>query len=185
MTIPLQNHPSLLQRARQRRGYVMLVALVLLGLIGIIGTTSLRVAGADQRIANHNRKHMLVFNTSHAGTEHARVRLATENPYSENLESSAHDSGDWVAMTAADSRFGGTSYAQNLGVYWVEAVFERCGNPPPGYSTEQGRQGFRSDYWSMSSTARMTNSSFTDVNNTQATSVSTIRKVMPGACKMR
>ena len=60
MTIPLQNHPSLLQRARQRRGYVMLVALVLLGLIGIIGTTSLRVAGADQRIANHNRKHMLV-----------------------------------------------------------------------------------------------------------------------------
>ncbi len=185
MTMPSQQSSSLLRRARQERGYVMLVALVLLGLIGIIGTTSLKIAGADHRIANHNRKHMLVFNTSHAGTQHARVRLATENPYSENVESTAPDSGDWVAMTAADTRFGGTSYAQNLGVYWVEAVYERCGNPPPGYSTEQGRQGFRSDYWSMVSTARMTNSSFTEVNNTQATSVSTIRKVMPGACKMR
>lgn len=185
----MSTHPhtpqSLLQRVQRRRGYVMLVALVLLGLIGIIGTTSLRVAGADHRIANHNRKHMLVFNTSHAGTQHARVRLSTENPFDENIESTAPDSGDWVAMSAADTRFGGTSYAQNLGVYWVEAVYERCGNPPPGYSTEQGRQGFRSDYWSMVSTARMTDASFNEVNNTQATSVATIRKVMPGACKMR
>ncbi|MED5373099.1 MAG: hypothetical protein VX899_18925 [Myxococcota bacterium] len=169
----------------QRRGYVMLVALVLLALIGVVGTTSLKIAGADQRIAQHNAKHMMVFNTSVAGTEHARIKLSTDNPYAENVDSSAPDSGDWVSMSSGDTKYGGTSYAQNLGVYWVEAVFERCGNPPPGYSTEQGRNGYRSDYWSMSATARMTDSTFSSINNTQATSVATIRKVMPGACKVR
>ena len=28
----------------------------------------------------------------------------------------------------------------------IKAVYQRCGNPPPGYSTEQGRASFRSDY---------------------------------------
>lgn len=172
--------------ARARRGYVMLVALIVMALIAVIGATTLSVAGVDHRIANHNRKHMMVFITSTAGVEHARSKLETENPFSENLDSSV-DSGDWVGLSLAESTFGGSTYDQNLGVYWVQAVYERCGNPPPGYSTEQGRQSFRSDYWSMQSSALMTDdlTSYTPMNDTRATTIATVRKVVYGACKVR
>lgn len=171
--------------ARGRGGYVMLVALVVMALIAIIGATSLQLAGVDQRIASHNQKHMVVFNASVAGTEHGRMKLMSENPYDENMDSTAPDSGDWINMVTADGEFEGTSFDQNLGVYWVEAVFERCGNPPPGYSTEQGRNGYRSDYWAMWATARQADSTMTMMNQTQSTSVATVRKVMSGNCKIR
>lgn len=172
---------------RARQGYVMLVALILMAILGVIGATSLSVAGVDHRLANHNRKHMVVFNASTAGTEHARNKLETENPKSENLDSGVDSFGQFVNMSAAETNFGGTYFDQNLGVYWVQAVYERCANPPPGYSTEQGRNAFRSDFWSMESTARMavdpTGPSY--LNETQATSIATIRKVVFGACKVR
>ena len=53
-----------------------------------------------------------------------------------------------VFITASgDSESGGIAYflatgKHNLGVYQVDATYHRCGNPPPGYSTEQGRNGF-------------------------------------------
>ena len=89
-----------------RRGYVMLVVLVLLALIGVIGATSLSIAGVDQRIANHNRKHMVVFNTSAAGTEHARNELETKNPLSEGLDTGIDSADDFVTAIAADTKFG-------------------------------------------------------------------------------
>ena len=108
-----------------RRGYVMLVVLVLLALIGVIGATSLSIAGVDQRIANHNRKHMVVFNTSAAGTEHARNELETKNPLSEGLDTGIDSADDFVTAVAADTKFGGSTFTQNLGVYWVQATYER------------------------------------------------------------
>lgn len=177
-------HKSLL---RSRRAYVMLVALIVLAIISVIGATSLSVAGVDQRIAIHNRKHMMVFNTSVAGTEHARNKLETVNPQSENLDSTGDSWAEFVTEATGDAMFGGTSYDQNLGVYWVEAVYERCANPPPGYSTEQGRAAFRSDFWTMESTSLMTEdtSTWVPMNDTRAQSVATIRKVVYGACKIR
>ena len=77
------------------------------------------------------------------------------------------------------------AYAHNLGVYWVSATYHRCGNPPPGYSTEVGRDGFRSDYWEMKSTARMQDTTFTNLNETQAVTSAMIRKVVQGTCKVR
>lgn len=170
-----------------RRGYVMLVVLVLLALIGVIGATSLSIAGVDQRIANHNRKHMVVFNTSAAGTEHARNELETKNPLSEGLDTGIDSADDFVTAVAADTKFGGSTFNQNLGVYWVQATYERCSNPPPGYSTEVGKNGFRSDYWSMESTAKMVTDPYTmtAVNETEAVTIATIRKVVFGNCKVR
>ena len=72
------------RRDRSRRGYAMLVALVLIALLTIIGATSLSVAGVDQRVATHNRRHMMVLNTADAGTEHARFLLQSENPRNES-----------------------------------------------------------------------------------------------------
>ncbi len=57
---------------RARGGYAMLVALVLIALLTIIGATSLSVAGVDQRVATHNRRHMMALNAADAGTQHAR-----------------------------------------------------------------------------------------------------------------
>lgn len=167
-----------------RKGYVLLVALILMGLIGIIGASSLSLAGIDHRIAHHNQKYMMLVTTNHAGADHGRLELAEENPQGENWDSI--DSGNFVTMSEGDGEFGGTSFDQNMGVYWVDAVFEKCGNPPPGYSTEQGNTGFRSDYWEMWSSARQMDTTMTsEMNETITTSTQTQRKIQSGPCKFR
>ena len=170
---------------RARQGYVMLIALLLLALLSVIGATSLSIAGTDQRIAVHNRKHMMVMNTAAAGTEHARYELQSANPPNEGLDTGPDTYDDWVTPEEAEADFGGLSYTHNLGVYWVSAVYQRCGYPPPGYSTEIGRNQFRADYWMMDSTARMQDATYTNINETQANTASLIRKVLRGTCKIR
>ncbi|MCK6505570.1 hypothetical protein L6R53_19595 [Myxococcota bacterium] len=177
--------PRRLLRGSGQGGYIMLVALILLAIIAVIGATSLSVAGVDQRIALHNRKHMLVVNTAHAGTEHARWQLEHENPVNEGLDTAPDTYGAFVKATDAETSFGGLAYAHNLGVYWVEASYLRCGNPPPGYSTELGKNQFRSDYWEMTSTARMQDASYANINETQATAAGIYRKVIRGGCVVR
>lgn len=171
-------------KRRGQRGYVMLVALLLMGIIGIIGASTLSVAGIDHRIANHNQKYMMVVNTSRAGADHGRLELAEEDPEGENWDTM--DTGNFVTMAEAEAEFEGSDFDQNMGVYWVDPVFEKCGNPPPGYSTEQGNAGFRSDYWELWSSARQTDSTNTvNMNETVATSTATQRKLMDGSCKFR
>jgi hypothetical protein len=176
-------HP--LARARDRRGYVMLVAMVLLALLAVLGSSTLTIAGVDQRISLQNRKHMLVLNTSSAGNEHARDELRWTNPVSEGIDTGdTHD--DFINATVGEADFRGLAYTHNLGVYWVSATYIRCGNPPPGYSTEVGRAGFRSDYWLMESTARMQDPlDNTNINETQAKTATVLRKVMDGSCRIR
>ena len=70
-------------------------------------------------------------------------------------------------------------------MYWVDATFQRCGNPPPGYSTEIGKTSFRSAYWMMNSTAHMQDVAYSDVNETRAETGALLRKVMRGTCKIR
>ena len=76
----------------ERRGYAMLLSMLLIAILAVIGATTLSVAGVDQRIALHNRKHMMVMNTSDAGTEHARYQLEHENPPNEGI---APDEDTW------------------------------------------------------------------------------------------
>jgi hypothetical protein len=168
-----------------RRGYAMLLAMLLIAIMAVIGATSLSVAGVDQRIALHNRKHMMVLNTSTAGTEHGRWQLEHENPPNEGISPDEDTWPDFVESSDAESNFGGLSYAHNLGVYWVQATYHRCGNPPPGYSTELGRVAFRSDYWEMKSQARMQDTSYSNINETSATTVLLLRKVIKGTCHVR
>jgi hypothetical protein len=170
---------------RGRRGYVMLVAMLLVAVLAVIGATSLSIAGVDQRIATHNRKHMMVLNTASAGNEHGRWQLQHEDPPNEGYDTGTDTWGHFVQATEADASFGGLSYAQNLGVYWVDATFQRCGNPPPGYSTEIGNTSFRSSYWMLTSTARMQDTTYTDVNESRAETGALLRKVMQGTCKIR
>ena len=172
------------QRAR-RAGYVMLIALILIALLTVLGTTTLSLAGVDHRIAIYNRHHMVIFNASHAGTVHARNKLETKNPKNENMDSAGDTWPEFIEKAAGDTKFGGISFSQNLGVYWVEAIYQKCANPPPGYSTEAGRQHFRSDFWNLESSARMQNSSYESLNETQALTIATVRKVVHGSCKIR
>ncbi|MBN1336339.1 MAG: hypothetical protein JXB39_10295 [Deltaproteobacteria bacterium] len=165
-----------------RRAYAMLVALVLMAILTVIGATTLSVAGVDHRIALYNRKHMMIVNTADAGAQHARDEMRWDYPTEEWRDSG--DTGDWITATEAEARFGGAAYAHNLGVYRVRAIYQRCGNPPPGYSAEIGVSQYRSDYWRMESTATMENSSFEAINDTSATIVTTVRKVVAGACTM-
>lgn len=177
----MKKHPLV----KSRHGYVMLVALILMAILSVIGATTLSLAGTDQRISVHNRKHMLVLNTASAGTEHARYQLEYENPPNEGLDSAPDTYPEFVTAEEAEADFEGLAYSHNLGVYWVSAVYQRCGYPPPGYSTEIGRNQFRADYWLMESTARMQDESYTNINETQANTASLIRKVLRGTCKIR
>jgi len=166
----------------------MMIALVLIAILAVVGSTTLSLAGVDNRIAVYNRLHMVVMNAAHAGTEHARNTLENENPPSENLDSAGDTWGEFVQATEAEANFEGIAFsssAQNLGVYWVEAVYQKCSQPPPGYSTELGNQGFRSDFWNMESTARLQDTTYSNVNEAQARAVATLRKVVWGACKIR
>ena len=173
------------RRATGRRGYVMLIALLLIAVLAVIGATTLSMAGVDERIAYHNRKHMMVLNTAAAGIEHARFALETENPLSEGFDTGADTGNVLVSRTESEGDFGGTSYAQNLGAYRVEATYLRCGSPPPGYSAELGGAHFRSDYWMLRSTARMLDAAGREVNETQATTGAMVRKVVRGNCRIR
>jgi len=163
----------------------MLIALILMAVLAVIGSTSLTVSGVDQQIAIHNGKHMMMMNTADAGVSHARDELGYRDPPRE-----WHDEGDtgeayFVTEVAGEGDFGGVSYTHNLGVYEVSAVYERCGSPPPGYSTELGNQHFRSDYWRMESVANMTDITYTQINESTATVVSIIRKAVEGPCKLK
>lgn len=169
---------------RPRAGYAMLVTMILIALLAIIGATSLSVAGVDHRIAIHNQRHMVVMNSADAGTEHARWQLQSENPRDEGWDTA--DTGNlFVPMNEADLMFAGVSFPMNQGVYEVDAVFQKCSNPPPGYSTEYGRTQFRSDFWDMHSRAQLTDAGYAQTNPTQASVVATFRKVVHGACKIR
>ena len=167
----------------------MLVALILLAVLTVEGATSLSVAGVDQRIAYHNQRHVIMSHTAHAGTQHARSQLSLQDPASENIDSAdtAPDS-NFISMRSGETNFEGIDFDQNLGVYWVEAIFLKCGVPPPGYSAEQGNQAYRSDYWNMFATAVMMSdngTNFTRLNEAEASVVSTLREVVRGTCKIR
>ena len=187
------NHfKSKLQNRSHRRGYIMLVAMVLLALLAVMGTSTMNIAGIDQRIAYRNRQHAVVVHTSHAGTEHARDLMREKVlPSSEGFNQyGTEDTAVFITKATGEADFGGVAYktasgVHNLGVYVVDAVYLRCGNPPPGYSTEQGRNGFRSDYWEMESIATMTDTSYSNTNASKATVNTMIRMVMRGGCKVR
>jgi hypothetical protein len=184
--------PIQLRKRLNQRGYIMLVAMILLALLAVIGTSTMNIAGIDQRIAYRNRQHAVVVHTSHAGTEQARDLMRDKVlPSSEGFNQyGIEDTGLFITKASGESDFGGVAYhtasgVHNLGVYTVDAVYLRCGNPPPGYSTEQGRNGFRSDYWAMESIATMTETCYISTNASKATITTMIRMVMRGGCKVR
>ena len=167
-----------------REGYAMLIALILLAVIAIIGATSLSVAGVDERVATHNRRHMIMVNTAAAGTEHARAELMTEDPPNEGWDTA--DTGPaFVTAAEGEADYVGIDFPMSQGVYEVNAVFQKCANPPPGYSTEAGRTQYRSDFWDMQSVSSYVDATYVETNPTKATVVATLRKVVHGSCKIR
>lgn len=170
---------------RTRRGYAMLVALILIAIITIIGATSLSIAGVDQRVANYTRRHSAITTAADAGGEHARYQLMYSLPENEGWDTGAPLV--FVEETESEDWFEGENTALPLGTYDVTASFAKCGSPPKGYSTEEGNQGFRSDYWEMEAHSWFESASSADaqVNPSEARVATMLRKVMRGSCKVR
>lgn len=168
-----------------RRGYAMLVALILIAIITIIGGTSLSIAGVDQRVANYTRRHAAVVNAADAGGEHARMQLMFSLPEDEGWDTGAPQI--FVDETDGQSYFEGDVTAMPLGNYDVTATFAKCGLPPKGYSTEEGNKGWRSDYWAMETHSwfESTTSGGDQSNPSEARVTTMLRKVMQGSCKIR
>lgn len=178
--------PSGLRHDRRgtREGYAMLIALILLAVIAIIGATSLSVAGVDERVATHNRRHLIMVNTADAGTEHARYELMSTDPPNEGWDT-ADTGSSFVTNVDGETTFAGITFPMSQGVYEVDAVYQKCANPPPGYSTEAGRTAFRSDFWDMQSRSSYVDTTYAETNPTKATVIATLRKVVHGSCKIR
>ena len=174
-----------LSRVRARRGYAMLVALILIAIITIIGATSLSIAGVDQRVANYTRRHAAITDAADAGGENAREELMFNLPENEGWDTASPQV--FVEETDAQTWFEGDVTAMPLGQYDVTASFAKCGEPPKGYSTEQGNQSFRSDYWEMASHSwfESSTSGGSQVNPSEARVNTMLRKVMHGSCKIR
>lgn len=170
---------------RARRGYAMLVALILIAIITIIGATSLSIAGVDQRVAAYTRRHVAVADAADAGTQHARYDLMFETPENEGWDTG--DTGAWVEEAESETWFEGESMDLPLGTYDVSATFAKCASPPPGYSTEEGGDSFRSDYWEMNSHGWFEDNSGSDaqLNASEARATAVVRKVMRGSCQER
>lgn len=164
----------------------MLVALVLLAVLSIIGATSLSVAGVDARVAIHNQRHAIVTGAAEAGTNHARSRIENEVPASEGWDTGAPPFIETDGADGSEGMFIGSTFPLNQGTYQVDAVYLKCGPPPPGYSVELGNQSFRSDYWNMYSRAIFRDSSsLGQLNPIESTVVATLRRVTRGPCKIR
>lgn len=163
----------------------MLVALILIAIITIVGATSLSVAGVDQRIAAYTRRHAAVMHAADAGTQHARMMLMYEQPGNEGWD--AENPQVFVEEGDAETWFEGESMEMPLGTYDVTASFAKCSVPPAGYSTEQGKVYFRSDYWEMESHAWFESTASADepLNPSESRVTALLRKVKRGSCKIR
>ncbi len=179
----MNNSRPTLSRRRARGGYAMLIAMILMAVLAVIGATSLSIAGVDQRIAVHNMRHMTISDSADAGTGHSRFTLMFEDPLNEGWDSATAQT--FVTKEDADPMFEGINFPVTQGNYWVDADYLKCSNPPPGYSTEQGNTAFRSDFWNMTSQAEYMDENWDDMNPTRATVMATLRKVVPGGCKIR
>lgn len=170
---------------RSRQGYAMLVALILIAIITIVGATSLSIAGVDQRIASYTRRHAAVMDAADAGSQHARMQLMYEQPDNEGWDTETQQI--FVDETESEDWFAGEELEVPLGTYEVTASFAKCSLPPAGYSTEQGKTYFRSDFWEMESHAWFENANSGDqaLNPSESRVVSLLRKVKRGSCKIR
>ena len=177
---------SVIFRPRNRRGYVMLVAMILMALLTVMGTSTLNIAGIDQRISVRNRQHQMVLNTAAAGNEDGRDNIRYNLPTTEGYNQfGEEDTAIFINKATAESSFGGLNYTHNLGVYVVDTFYHRCGNPPPGYSTETGENGFRADYWELESVSTMEDAAYSQKNASTATTSTMVRIVRRGGCKVR
>jgi hypothetical protein len=182
----LSRHVSSRLVRRARGGYAMLIALLLLAILTIIGSTSLSIAGVDQRVAIQNQRHMIVVGAAEAGTNHARYQLESELPANEGWDTGSEPFVNMDGSDGGEAMFAGANFPVNQGTYEVKAVYVKCGPPPPGYSTEAGRQSFRSDYWDMQSRAIFRDgATLSQLNPIEATVITTLRRVTQGPCKIR
>ena len=136
----------------------MLVAMVLLALLAVLGTSTLNIAGIDQRIAYEIvnmlllcilRTQVLKMLMTVCETVYYPHRKASMNMELKILLCSLqrHLQSEFVLT------YHTASGVHNLGVYQVDEHIIDV-ESTPGYSTEQGRNGFRSDYWEMNPSQR-------------------------------
>ncbi len=128
----------------------MLVAMIIVLVICIVGAISLDLAGSDERLSANHRERVGLFATADAGVQHARAILMHQSP------DPLPDEGEhFIDEGAGLAWYEGHALPMPLGSYEVDAVYAKCGAPPPGYSLEAGNRSFRSDYWVMESRATL------------------------------
>lgn len=173
-----------LPRYRQRRrGYVMLIALVLFGALTALGATVLRVSSVDERSAYHNIRYLKARHASHAGIVHAETWLMFNTPGNDGWsspETGWTDSALQSSTAGSDWMYAG--YPEEQPQYQAFIRYERCSTAPAGFSAEIGsRNRFRTDYYRAMSNGILTKVGY----QARAEARALVSKAVKGECKIR
>jgi hypothetical protein len=173
----------LARRRADRRGYVMLIALVLFGVLTTVGAMTLQMSSADQRVAYNQQRYVQLRYGALAAIQHARFEMLYSTPPDSGWAAPATG---YLSTTAAAAWRDGTDWSPLFGGlvpdYQVYYRYERCSTAAPGYSADIGaRNQFKTDYWRVLGIARM---GMGDVV-TQGEERAIMTKVSKGECHLR
>ncbi len=143
-------------RRAARRGYVMLIALVLFGVLTTVGAMTLSMSSADQRVAYNQQRYVQLRYGTHAAIQHARFEMLYSTPPDSGWTT---PSTGYTSTTALAAWRDGSDWSPLFGGlvpdYQVYYRYERCSTAAPGYAADIGaRNQFNTDYWRVLGRAR-------------------------------
>ena len=173
----------LARRRADRRGYVMLIALVLFGVLTTVGAMTLQISSSDQRVAYNQQRYVQLRYGAHAAIQHARFEMLYSTPPDSGWSAPATG---YASLTAVASWRDGSDWSPLFGGlvpdYRVYYRYERCSPAAPGFSADLGaRNQYKTDYWRILGVAQM---AMGDVVST-AEERALMTKVSKGECQLR
>ena len=170
-------------RRADRRGYVMLIALVLFGVLTTVGSMTLQMSSADQRVAYNQQRYVQLRYGARAALQHGRFEMLYSTPPDSGWSLPATG---YQSTTAAAAWRDGSEWSPLFGAlvpdYQVYYRYERCSTAATGYSADLGaRNQFKTDYWRVLGVARMAMGDV--VSQGQERAIMT--KVSKGECHLR
>ncbi len=171
------------RRRADRRGYVMLIALVLFGVLTTVGAMTLQISSSDQRVAYNQQRYVQLRYGAYAAIQHARLEMMYSTPTDSGWSTPATG---YASTTAVAAWRDGSDWSPLFGAlvpdYQVYYRYERCSPGAPGYSADIGaRNQFKTDYWRVLGVAKM---AMGDVVST-AEERALMTKVSRGECLLR
>ena len=174
---------ALARRRADRRGYVMLIALVLFGVLTTVGAMTLQISSSDQRVAYNQQRYVQLRYGAIAAVQHGRFEMMYSTPIDSGWSAPATG---YASTTAVAAWRDGSDWSPLFGGlvpdYQVYYRYERCSTAAAGYSADIGaRNQYKTDYWRVLGQAKMAMGDVVSTSEARAL----MTKVSKGECHLR